>query len=562
MTNALNNEPQNSPSNQIFLDQELRIQAKRSGKNGRFDVTAKLGGRVIHCDKITPSKAADRRCFAKALVDSIGESPTVTLKAVEEELLTVATKISELATKSAEEAVPLSDIEEIDTSRVVRPELILHRDVSAIAIPRMVQSGNQTIGEWLHYVRQGDSRSVSRLGSDLTKADGERLWLSPIPPTPQTLDVKRWNVWSSASRKAWLNGTSSPTTAEVLRMVAERIDRYVVLPADAAEGHALTLAAWVLMTYAYPALPAIPYLYLAGPPNSGKTRAMDVLSRMVYRPTMTSNATAPTIFRGRHAFGGTILFDEAERMRESRSPEVAELSSIFLAGYRRGGSASRLEPAGDSYRWVSFDCYGPVVFGCIRGLPPALASRCITVRMIRAAEGDPQAKRSLDDSPTQEGAVRDALHCWAMDHASRVVTAAVDLGSLSNRNAELWGPLLRITADAGDDAALNVLADHAAVTAKAAAEDSEPEHDELLIMSLYQLRNEGKMPTAAEILERARSIDAESMDDGWVPRMVAGKVRRYFVPSKSNGKKIYRQSPSKIVELAKRYSFDVEGGAQ
>lgn len=343
-------------------------------------------------------------------------------------------------------------------------------------------------------------------------------------------------------------------------MVAERINRYVILPPGDAMGHGLTLAAWVMMTYAYPMLPALPYLYLAGPPGSGKTRTMDVLSRMVFRPFMTGNASAPVIFRTRHTFGGVLLLDEAERMRDTRSPDVAELLSILLSGYRRGGSATRMEPSGDTYRSVSFDCYGPVVLGCIKGLPPALSSRCTTVRMTRATKNDPQVARSLDDTPNEAADVLDALHCWALDHAFDAMDCPLPPSSLANRDAELWGPLLRIVTDAGDADAVALLVDHAEQMTRASADDATPEFDGLILTAFYRLRLQGITPTAGEVLEQARLIDGEAIDSDWKPRMVGGILHRYFSSSKPNGRKVFRHEPDAIADACKRYGYDIDGG--
>ena len=74
---------------------------------------------------------------------------------------------------------------------------------------------------------------------------------------------------------------------------------------------------------------------------------METLGRMVWRPIPSSSMTGPTLFRGRHATGGVLLLDEAERMRDD-SPEIAELRSMLLAGYHNGGQARRLEPVGDA----------------------------------------------------------------------------------------------------------------------------------------------------------------------------------------------------------------------
>ena len=112
---------------------------------------------------------------------------------------------------------------------------------------------------------------------------------------------------------------------------------FVVFHRDA-EGTIATLALWVILTYGYPAFDAVPYLMLTGPYDSGKSRVMDLLERMGFRPFADDNPSAATIFRRLHANGGTLLFDEAERLKD---PKHSETWPALLAGYRKGASVNR-----------------------------------------------------------------------------------------------------------------------------------------------------------------------------------------------------------------------------
>lgn len=202
-----------------------------------------------------------------------------------------------------------------------------------------------------------------------------------------------------------------------------------------------------------------------------------------------------------------------------------------------------------------------LVLGCIKGLPPALASRRIAVKMLRAVKTEAQSRRSLDDSPNQETTVRDSLHSWALEHAHRVVTTNCEHGSLANRDAELWGPLLSIVADTGDEAAFDSLLQHAELTSEAAASDAQPEFDELILRALHELRTEDLLPTPGEVLERAKTIDPEALDESWKPRGISAILKRYdFATKKSNSRRIYRDAAASIRGIATRYDYDVDGG--
>lgn len=538
------------------MDDSLNITATPCGR-GNADVVCRLGDDTVHRDRINPGKQADRRRFAKAVNTAV---PAVDLSDIDAELIATADRLEKLPPDSKRDIDDASGIE-LDVTRIVRPELIIRHDVAAIAVPRMIDSPEGPFGSWVHYVKAGATRQCVPLSERLVLPDGTVLLLDPMPGRPSKLEVADYARWSKQSRTEWLNGKPSPTTGDVLRMVAERIDRYVSLPPESSLGHGMTLASWVLMTYVFRCLPAVPYVYLAGPAGSGKTRTMDVLSRMAWRPMMASSLTGPTLYRGRHASGGVLFLDEAERMKE-RSPDVAELQSALLAGYRAGGQVKRLEPVGDTYRMVSFDCFGPVVLGCIRGLPPALSSRCITVRMIRAGHGDARVNRSLDDDVTAQRVTLDALHCWAIDHGYAAVTTPLPDTSLANRDAELWGPLLRIVAHTADDDAVRLIVDHAQRMTAAGADDATPEADPVLLLALHKLRTEGAIPTPGEVLERAKLIDPDSLSE-FSPRGVAGVLKRYDVTtSKTMGRKVFRTPAETITGICSRYGYDIDGGTE
>src|SRR6516164_10108058 len=123
---------------------------------------------------------------------------------------------------------------------------------------------------------------------------------------------------------------------------------------------------------------------------------------------------------------------------------------MLLAGYKRGGQATRLEPVGDTFRPVAFDVYGPKALACIAGLPPALASRCIPVVMFRAEKGSLKPKRRIDADPEGWRRLRDDLYALALEHGADWLGLAqradVCPSGLDGRSYELWQPLLALAA--------------------------------------------------------------------------------------------------------------------
>src|SRR5262249_51252853 len=154
--------------------------------------------------------------------------------------------------------------------------------------------------------------------------DARRLWVCPQPGEPA---MNTLSGWSRTSRDAWLAGAAAPNPADVFKRLCERIAYYIDFrDKTTALGTTATLALWTMFTYRYHAWDALPYLYIGGPTNSGKSRVFDVLERLVYRPFESSNVTAPSLFRTLHDRGGALLFDEAERLRQS-TPDIQEVLS-------------------------------------------------------------------------------------------------------------------------------------------------------------------------------------------------------------------------------------------
>jgi hypothetical protein len=289
-----------------------------------------------------------------------------------------------------------------------------------------------------------------------------------------------------------------------------------------------------MFTYLFPAWSAVPYLSVGGPLGSGKSTLFAVLSRLVFRPLQSSNMTAPCLFRTLHDQGGTLLLDEAERLRDG-NPEAGELRSILLSGYKPGSPARRLEKVGDGFQQVAFDVYGPKALASIANPPEALASRCIRLTMFRAAPGSPKPRRRLDADPTAWQSMRDDLHALALEHGPTwgqlAERADVVPASLAGREYELWQPLLGLAAwldEAGARGLLRIMQEHAEAVAADGRDDSTPDADETLLRIVAEHVAAGSHYTlkAADVLRRAKELDTVTFEK-WSPKGAAAALARY-----------------------------------
>lgn len=531
-------------------DSGLVLEAERIGS--KFRVTAKLDGEPVHMDSIDLANASRRQRFCKTLQKKV---PQAEPDEVDAELVRLA------SAEAAKETAPIGG-DELDVSSIVRPELFHAAEVSGIAVPVVVRMGGEAVPKWLWHLRWADGRrEVRDVEARLALPDGRHLWVHPEPAAPPMGSPAQW---SRPARQQWLASREAPSASRIFRDLCVLINDHVEFPPEAAQGTTATLALWVMLTYVYRAWSAVPYLYVGGPLGSGKSRLFEVLGQAVFRPMSTSNVTGPALFRTLHGQGGTVLADEAERLK-GREPDVKELLSMFLAGYKRGGTATRLEPVGDTYRTVHFDVYTPKALACIAGLPTTLLSRCIRITMCRAASGSEKTRRRIDASGAAWQQARDELHALALAHGPRWSALASDNSvvpaAISNRNRELWQPLLALAAfveEEGAEGLLNLVQGHAQDTAETASQEQAPEADEAVLEALASLVLAGSAPTSGQILERARQADP-SLLDNWVPNTVTQRLGNYGLatPKKVGGKRAYRSVLPTLLRIQERYGLDL-----
>src|SRR5262249_57112218 len=110
-----------------------------------------------------------------------------------------------------------------------------------------------------------------------------------------------------------------------LRGLSAAIRRHVVMPDHVGDRAAM----WVVHTYTVECFGISPRLAITSPEKGcGKTTLLDVLSRLVWRPLSTANATPAAIFRVVEMWAATLLIaaadtflpgnDEFRRVLESR----------------------------------------------------------------------------------------------------------------------------------------------------------------------------------------------------------------------------------------------------
>jgi hypothetical protein len=470
---------------------------------------------------------------------------------------------AELLRIAAEAGKPMQVVgDELDVSRIVRPELFHRADVSGVAVPVVGMTETGPVGRWAVYLRWADGRRERRdLLQSIDLPDGGRLWLNPQPAPPTLTQAAGW---SAESRRAWLDGEPGPEAADVFKTLCATVAYYLDFSPETAAGTTALLSLWSILSYAYPAWSALPYLSIGGPLGSGKSRVFEVLARLVFRPLPSSNCTAPTLFRTLHESGGVLLLDEAERLRDG-TPDAGEIRSILLSGYKAGCPARRLEPIGDGrFRTQVFDVFGPKAIAGISSLPEALASRCIRLVMFRAAPDSPKPRRQIDEDPERWQRLRDDLHALALEYGpvwSQLANRRDVCPAMSGRDFELWQPILAIAGwleERGAGGLLPMMQAFAQQTIESCREDAVMDADEVVLTVVAEMLASGARPTCKAVLESARERDEATFGKGWSPRRVSTVLKRYGLRTfKSGSNRVVEVGTADLLRIQSAYGIDL-----
>lgn len=529
----------------IVIDRDVRyVNGKAKG-----NVRVRDGDTLLHQDRIDLCSAKDRTRYCEAVAGKLK-----TPEAADEVELLLLVKLDELRQ-------PANNHVAFDVSNVVRPDLFIRPEVIGLSVAQPVLNDDgRPAGKWmLHLLWADGRREVMDLPETLDLPDGSKLWIDPLPCDPTASTPAGW---SRKGRQRWLDGEPAPDPVQVFNRLCDAIDSFIVFPEEHAGAMTATLALFVMFTYLYPAWNAVPYLFLGGSLSSGKTRVFEVLARLVFRPVPSSNMTGPSLFRTLNDRGGTLLLDEAERLKD-KAPEAGEVLNMLLAGYKQGGRATRLEKVDDGFKPVEYAVYGPKALACINGLPPALASRCIQFIMFRAAPGTAKCNRRVDADPKLWADLRDDLHALALGPMGQKAIALSNLEGvclLSNRNYELWQPLMSLAAwleGEGADDVLALVQNFAAHLVESSTDDATPDADESLLRILARMVMENRAPTPGEILAGAKRMEPETFQR-WQSNTVSRILKRYsFETSRSNGERVYRVSMADLRKVQTHYRFDL-----
>lgn len=262
----------------------------------------------------------------------------------------------------------------------------------------------------------------------------------------------------------------SPGGADALTETEIVIRRFVWLP----EPHQFdVLTLWTAYTHLLtrcPELPIAPRLGIfSGAPGSGKTRALEILSRIAANGQDVGSLSAASMLRiiGAAAssdepgsYPVTLFPDELDRTYSAHSAgSQDDLTIILNSGYKRGAVVVRAHKD-KQQEVIRYPCFGPVAFAGLATakLPDALITRTFLIHTKRARrEERPDSFLPVAHNPDLEK-VKTGLAEWAAEAALQIADPADMLSLLlderitavtDGRDHEIWSCLFSAAVLAG-----------------------------------------------------------------------------------------------------------------
>ncbi|QGT99296.1 hypothetical protein SYNTR_0703 [Candidatus Syntrophocurvum alkaliphilum] len=176
--------------------------------------------------------------------------------------------------------------------------------------------------------------------------------------------------------------TDYGNTQQLINDIEVHIYKYL----DLSDNFRKFAAYYVLLSWLYDRFRTIPYLRAIGDTGVGKSRFLDVIGGLCYKPISASGCVTPApMYRLIRRWAGTLIIDEADL---KNSDEYSEIVTILNCGFETNRPVIRSTK--DNPDKVQFlPTYGPKILATRRRFQDAaLEARCLTEIMTETARDD------------------------------------------------------------------------------------------------------------------------------------------------------------------------------
>ena len=255
-------------------------------------------------------------------------------------------------------------------------------------------------GSLCYLLYNPENESVTQV---TTLTDGRKRF--KLPKLAQTLATPNSSV-KSGSIYVPTEAAEYGSHEELFDSVRQFIHKYVQLP----DGYETLATQYVFFTWVYDRFEEVPYLHIRSRQfGKGKSRALNSIGLLCYRPTVTSGGSTPASMRRIvHVSKGTLICDESDMDR--RSDLTSTLTKILNQGFQKGNTMTLCRTEDNAPE--IFEVFGPKVLVTREDFDDnALRSRCLEIPMKGMTRKD--IPRNLDkEFQSQALDLRNKLTLW------------------------------------------------------------------------------------------------------------------------------------------------------
>lgn len=240
-------------------------------------------------------------------------------------------------------------------------------------------------------------------------------------------------IISEEVQKGYIKLPSEPLEYSTDLELDTEIEAHIKKWLDIDETHRRFAVYNIRKSWVYDIFHTLNYLRALGDPGSGKSRYLDTIGYLHYKPIATSGAlTSAVLFRIIDKWKGTLIIDEAD---QKKSDEAEDIMKIINQGYEKGRPVMRCNK--DNGNTVDFfDTYCPKVIATRRYFDDkATESRCITERMRTTDRKDIPPNLNKEFEKEQQ-IIRNKLLMWRFKNFKKInpdIGETIDLGDIEPR---------------------------------------------------------------------------------------------------------------------------------
>lgn len=196
------------------------------------------------------------------------------------------------------------------------------------------------------------------------------------------------------------------TEAELLAEVKTFIHKYV----DISPMFEQIASYYVLFSWVYDRFYETPYLRAIGDFGSGKSRFIQTIGSLCYKPIFTGGATTTApIFRILDEVRGTLVLDEADLRASDMTNDIVKILNM---GYQKGGSVLRMQGK-ELLETKAYDVFGPKIIATRETFADkALESRFLIEEMGRGTLRKDIPRNLRDEFYEEACKLRNKLLMW------------------------------------------------------------------------------------------------------------------------------------------------------